>query len=182
LTYVSPDQLPTSGGEVQVFGNNLPANPIVYVGNQGEPVSTSSSTEIDVTVPAMLAGTYSVTVYNSTKSQSAALPRALTIGSGTAATTTPAGSTTTSTTTTTTASTTTTTAGTTTTTTTTTAGTTTTGPGGPLGETGGAVLAPVPSGSLISTVNVGEWPAFSAAQIIFDNGGSPGSAVPGVDV
>jgi hypothetical protein len=174
LTYVSPDQLPTSGGEVQVFGNNLPANPIVYVGDQGEPVSTSSSTEIDVTVPATLAGTYSVTVYNSTKSQSAALPRALTIGSGTAATTTPAGGTTTSTTTTT--------AGTTTTTATTTAGTTTTGPGGPLGETGGAVLAPVPSGSLISTVNVGEWPAFSAAQIIFDSGGSPGSAVPGVDV
>ncbi|MGC8627267.1 MAG: hypothetical protein ACP5VR_06855 [Acidimicrobiales bacterium] len=88
LTYVTPNQLPTSGGEVQIFGNNLPVNPIVYVGNQGEPVSMSSTSEIDATVPAMQSGTYNVTVYNAAQSQSATLTDALVIGSGTNVTTT----------------------------------------------------------------------------------------------
>ncbi len=212
LTYVSPNQLPTSGGQVQVFGNNLPPNPVVEVGSQGEAVTSATSTEVDVTVGPMLAGTYSVTVYNSTQTQSASLSAALTIGSGsgttttTAAgtttttagsgtTTTTAGTTTTSSTPTTVVGTTTTTTGATTTTsaagtTTTTAGTTTTtalattttGTGGTISQPNGSVLAPVAPSDSIGTVSVGEWPAFSASQIIADSGGSPGSSVPGVDV
>jgi hypothetical protein len=43
-------------------------------------------------------------------------------------------------------------------------------------------LAPVSGGNPIGGVTVGEWPAFTASQVISDNGGSAGSAVDGVDV
>jgi hypothetical protein len=43
-------------------------------------------------------------------------------------------------------------------------------------------LSPVSSSDPISTVPVGEWPAFTATQIIADNNASAGSPVDGVDV
>jgi hypothetical protein len=43
-------------------------------------------------------------------------------------------------------------------------------------------LAPVQGSNPIGGVTVGEWPAFTASQVISDNGGSTGSAVDGVDV
>jgi serine protease len=218
LTLVSPNQLATTGGAIQIFGNNLPTNPIAQVGVTYWPATWVSSTEVDVTVGAMSSGTYSVTVYNANQTQSATLNAALTIGSGSGTTTTTAGGGTTTTsssgattttnattttttngttttgatttttaggTTTTSAGTTTTTNGTTTTgatTTTTSQGTTTTGPGGTINGPGGTTLAPVPSSDSINTVAPGEWPAFSASQIISDNNQSPGSTVDGVDV
>ena len=210
---VDPNSLPQSGGDVSIFGTNLPANPVVTVGSVDEAVSSASSTEIDVMVGAMTAGNYSVTVYNATQSQSSSLPDALTIGTpsttttssgattttaagggsttttaGSGTTTTTAGGTTTTTasgtTTTTSVSTSTTTGATTTTaaTTTTTGSTATTGPGGTVTGPDGMVLSPVSSSDPISTVPVGEWPAFTATQIIADNNASAGSPVDGVDV
>jgi hypothetical protein len=43
-------------------------------------------------------------------------------------------------------------------------------------------LARVPSSNPFSAVSVGEWPVFTAAQILSDNGARAGSAVDGVDV
>ena len=60
--------------------------------------------------------------------------------------------------------------------------TTTTGPGGTIAGPGGMTLAPVSGSDPIGGVTVGEWPAFTASQLISDNGGSAGSAVDGVDV
>src|SRR5579875_787834 len=232
ITYVSPNQLPLSGGDIQVFGNNLPPNPVVDVGDQGEAVTAATSTEIDVTVGAMSAGAYSVTVYNATKSQSATLSAALTIGPATPSTaapstttspgvststtsqpppTTGSGSTTIPTATRTSSTTavvapaitalspstsSTTVAPTTAAASTTTApvsspttpATTAAPPGGfspgPGGAPSydGATLQPVPTSSTLDVVAPGSWPAFSASQIITDNGQAPGSTVMGVDI
>jgi hypothetical protein len=43
-------------------------------------------------------------------------------------------------------------------------------------------LVPVSGSNPIGGVTVGEWPAFTASQVISDNGGSAGSTVEGVDV
>jgi hypothetical protein len=43
-------------------------------------------------------------------------------------------------------------------------------------------LAPVSSSDAISSIAVGEWPAFTVAQILADTGGNPGAAVAGVNV
>jgi subtilisin family serine protease len=202
---VDPNDLPQSGGDLSIFGNNLPANPVVTVGSVHESVSSATSSEIDIMVGAITPGNYTVSVYNAGQTQSASLPNGLTIdGSGGATTTTSPGGTTTTTapggpTTTTSAGGTTTTAapggtttttapgGTTTTTspgaTTTTAQvTTTTGPGGTIAGPNGMTLAPVPGSIPMGDVTVGEWPAFTASQVISDNGASAGSAVYGVDV
>lgn len=201
---VDPNQLPQTGGNVTIFGNNLPANPVVTVGATYEAVGSASSTEIDISVGAMTPGNYTVTVYNATETQSAALLDGLTVGSPTTtttagATTTTSGSGTTTTVTTapttTTAATTTTTSATTTTattvagtttttmatTTTTSQATTTTGPGGTI-VYNGMTLSPVSSGQALSSVPVGEWPAFTASQVNQDNGAVSGTAVDGVDV
>jgi hypothetical protein len=217
ISSVVPNQVAATGGDVSIFGTNLPSNPVVTVGGVDEAVANATSTEIDIMVGAMTAGTYTVTVYNATQSQSASLANSLTIGttSGTTTTTAAGGTTTTSagattTTTTTTsptttttaaggvttttagATTTTTTAGTTTTvasttstsasTTTTARVTTTTGAGGTIDLPNNLVVTSVPSGDAISTVPVGEWPAFTASQVIADTGESAGAPVPGVDV
>jgi len=195
---------------LSIFGNNFPSNPVVTVGAVHESVSSATSSEIDIMVAAITPGNYTVTVYNAGQTQSASLPNGFTIdGAGGTTTTTSAGGTTTTTapggtttttsggaTTTTIAGGTTTTAGATTTTTanpattTTAAGattttaqvTTTTGPGGTIAGPGGITLAPVSGSDPIGAVTVGEWPAFTASQLISDNGGSAGSAVDGVDV
>jgi serine protease len=211
---VDPNDLPQTGGDLSIFGNNFPANPIVTVGAVHESVSSATSSEIDIMVAAITPGNYTVTVYNAGQTQSASLPNGLTIdAAGGTTTTTSAGGTTTTTasggTTTTTAAgagtTTTTSAGGTTTTTspggtttttanpattTTAAGvttttaqvTTTTGPGGTIAGPDGMTLVPVAGSNPIGGVTVGEWPAFTASQVISDNGGSAGSAVDGVDV
>ena len=211
---VDPNGLPQTGGDLSIFGDNFPANPVVTVGAVHESVSSATSTEIDIMVAAITPGNYTVSVYNAGQTQSASLPNGLTIdGSGGTTTTTSAGGATTATTsggtTTTTAggagTTTTTSAGGTTTTTsaggttTTTANpattttatgvttttaqvTTTTGLGATIAGPDGMTLAPVSGGNPIGGVTVGEWPAFTASQVISDNGGSAGSAVDGVDV
>jgi subtilisin family serine protease len=211
---VDPNDLPQTGGDLTIFGDNFPANPVVTVGAVHESISSATSTEIDIMVAAITPGNYTVTVYNAGQTQSASLPNGLTIdGSGGTTTTTSAGGTTTTTahggTTTTTAggagtttttsaggSTTTTSAGGTTTTTanpattTTAAGvttttaqvTTTTGTGGTIAGPDGMTLAPVSGSNPIGGVTVGEWPAFTASQVVSDNGGPAGSAVDGVDV
>jgi len=211
---VDPNDLPQTGGDLSIFGNNFPSNPVVTVGAVHESVSSASSTEIDIMVAAITPGNYTVTVYNAGLTQSDSLPNGLTIDSsggtttttsagGTTTTTSPGGTTTTTagaggTTTTTSAGATTTTTspgGTTTTTanpaTTTTVGgtttttaqvTTTTGLGGTIAGPGGMTLAPVSGSNPVGGVSVGEWPAFTASQVISDNGGSAGSAVDGVDV
>jgi subtilisin family serine protease len=211
---VDPNGLPQTGGDLSIFGNNFPSNPVVTVGAVHESVSSATSSEIDIMVAAITPGNYTVTVYNAGQTQSASLPNGLTVdGSGGTTTTTSPGGTTTTTaqggTTTTTAggaaTTTTTSAGGTTTTTaaggtttttsnlattTTAAGTTTTtaqvttttGPGGTIAGPDGMTLAPVSGSNPISGVTVGEWPAFTASQVISDNGGSAGSPVDGVDV
>ncbi len=228
---VDPNDLPQTGGDLSIFGNNLPANPVVSVGAVHESVSSASSSEIDIMVAAITPGNYTVTVYNAGQTQSASLPNGLTIdGTGGTTTTTAPGATTTTapgaTTTTAPGATTTTTAGpggaTTTTagpggaTTTTAAGgtttttssggattttgpggttttapgattttaqvTTTTGAGGTIAGPNGMTLAPVPGSNPMGGVTVGEWPAFTASQVISDNGGPAGSAVYGVDV
>jgi serine protease len=207
---LTPNGLPQTGGDLSIFGNNFPSNPVVTVGAVHESVSNATSSEIDIMVAAITPGNYTVTVYNAGQTQSASLPNGLTIdGAGGTTTTTSAGGTTTTTapggtttttsggaTTTTVAGGTTTTAGATTTTTanpaptTTAAGattttaqvTTTTGLGGTIAGPGGMTLAPVSGSDPIGGVTVGEWPAFTASQLISDNGGSAGSAVDGVDV
>jgi subtilisin family serine protease len=211
---VDPNDLPQTGGDLTIFGDNFPANPVVTVGAVHESVSSATSSEIDIMVAAITPGNYTVTVYNAGQTQSASLPNGLTIdGSGGTTTTTSAGGTTTTTapggattttaggagTTTTTSaggSTTTTSAGGTTTTTanpattTTAAGittttaqvTTTTGTGGTIAGPDGMTLAPVSGSNPIGGVTVGEWPAFTASQVVSDNGGPAGSAVDGVDV
>jgi serine protease len=211
---VDPNDLPQTGGDLTIFGDNFPANPVVTVGTVHENVSSATSSEIDIMVAAITPGNYAVTVYNAGQTQSASLPNGLTIdGSGGSPTTTLAGGTTTTAapggTTTTTAggpgTTTTTSAGGTTTTTlaggtttttgnpattTTTAGvttttaqvTTTTGTGGTIAGPNGMTLEPVPGSNPIGGVTVGEWPAFTASQLVSDNGGPAGSAVDGVDV
>jgi subtilisin family serine protease len=207
---LTPNELPQTGGDLSIFGNNFPSNPVVTVGAVHESVSSATSSEIDIMVAAITPGNYTVTVYNAGQTQSASLPNGLTIdGAGGTTTTTSAGGTTTTTapgatttttsggaTTTTIAGGTTTTAGAATTTTanpattTTAAGvttttaqvTTTTGPGGTIAGPGGMTLAPVSGSNPIGGVTVGEWPAFTASQLISDNGGSAGSAVDGVDV
>ncbi|HMK97868.1 MAG TPA: S8 family serine peptidase [Acidimicrobiales bacterium] len=209
ITSVDPNEIPTSGGDVTIFGANLPNNPVVTVGSVDEAVATASPTEIDVMVGAMSAGNYDVTVYNAAQTESATLPNGLTIGSPGTTTTAAGGSTTTTaggaTTTTVHATTTTAGPGTTTTTasngttsttaaggststtsqpttTTTTALTTTTGPGGTIVGPDGMTLAPVSANDPINSVPVGEWPAFTASQVIADNGAAAGSPVDGVDV
>jgi len=207
---LTPNGLPQSGGDLSIFGNNFPSNPVVTVGAVNESVSNATSSEIDIMVAAITPGNYTVTVYNAGQTQSASLPNGLTIdGAGGTTTTTSAGGTTTTTapgatttttsggaTTTTVAGGTTTTAGATTTTTanpattttatgattTTAQATTTTGAGGTIAGPDGMTLAPVSGGDPIGGVTVGEWPAFTASQLISDNGGSAGSAVDGVDV
>jgi subtilisin family serine protease len=184
---VDPPTLPQTGGDLSIFGNNFPSNPVVTVGAVHESVSSASSTEIDIMVAAITPGNYTVTVYNATQSQSASLPNGLTIdGAGGTTTTTSAGGTTTTTApggTTTTSSpggaTTTTAPG---ATTTTAQVTTTTGPGGTIAGPDGMTLVPVSGSNPIGGVTVGEWPAFTASQVISDNGGSAGSTVEGVDV
>ena len=207
---VAPNSLPASGGDISIFGNNLPSNPVVTIGAVNAAVSRATSSEIDIMVGAMTPGTYNVTVYNANQSQHASLANAVTIdGSGGTTTTTAGGGTTTTAagattttaaaTTTTAAATTTTVAGTTTTTagattttaaaTTTTSATTTTAPtttttlaGGNVVGPNGMVLAPVSGSNPLSAVPVGEWPAFTASQVLADNGQSAGTAVDGVDV
>jgi subtilisin family serine protease len=94
---VDPNELAASGGDVSIFGSNLPADPVVTVGAELEAVSTATSTEIDVMVGAMPAGNYTVTVYNADKSQSASLLDGLTVGTPGTTTTTAAGAKTTTT-------------------------------------------------------------------------------------
>ena len=211
ITSIVPNQLPAGGGSLSIFGNNLPSNPVVTVGAVGEAVASASPTQIDVSVAAMTPGTYPVTVYNAMQTQQATYPAGVTIGSGsggsttttsatgggaTTTTTTASTATTTSagaTTTTTTGALTTTTAPVTTTsppaaatttapaTTTSSGQTTTTGPGGTI-AVNGMTLAPVGAGDPVANVPVGEWPAFTAAQINYDIGAPLGTAVDGVDV
>jgi hypothetical protein len=93
---IDPNDLPQTGGDLSIFGNNFPANPVVTVGAVDEAVSSASSGEIDVMVAAITPGNYTVTVYNAGQTQSASLPNGLTIdGAGGTTTTGGAGATTT---------------------------------------------------------------------------------------
>ena len=95
---LTPNELPQTGGDLSIFGNNFPSNPVVTVGAVHESVSNATSSEIDIMVAAITPGNYTVTVYNAAQTQSASLPNGLTIdGAGGTTTTTSAGGTTTTT-------------------------------------------------------------------------------------
>jgi subtilisin family serine protease len=78
---VAPNVLPASGGDLSIFGSDLPANPTVEVGGYDVAVSFSSSTEIDLMVGAMPPGTYSVTVSSSSGAKSVTLRKAVSFSS-----------------------------------------------------------------------------------------------------
>jgi subtilisin family serine protease len=90
LSSVSPTQLPTSGGQIDVFGSAIPVNASVMVGTVPASVVTESPSGqyVDVTavVPAMPAGVYSVIVSDATGTASGELSNALTIGEPSATT------------------------------------------------------------------------------------------------
>lgn len=79
---VAPNSLPAGGGDLSIFGNNLPPNPVVMVGAVDAAVSNATSGEVDVMVGPMPSGQYAVTVYNAAQTQSASLSDAVTVGSG----------------------------------------------------------------------------------------------------
>lgn len=89
---VDPNELPATGGDLSIFGNNFPANPVVSVGAVDEAVSSATSSEIDIMVGAITPGNYTVTVYNAGRTQSASLPNGLTIDGAGGSTTTTSGS------------------------------------------------------------------------------------------
>jgi subtilisin family serine protease len=145
LASVVPNELPADGGEVSLFGSGFPANPVVDAGSVGQPVNSASTTDIEIWVGPMSAGTYDVTVYNATQTQCAELPQALTIDPASdGTTTTQAGGATTSTT----SQATTTTAGSSTTVATT---TTSTGAGGTTTTTGGGTTTSTSAGATTTT-------------------------------
>ncbi len=85
ISIITPSQITTAGGHIDVYGTALPANPAVQVGNSYEPVDTalSGNGHIDVSVGTLTPGTYPLTVWNASLTVHDLVPNAIRVVSDT---------------------------------------------------------------------------------------------------
>jgi len=79
LYSVFPAVLPTSGGNMEISGANIPPNATVSIGGAPASVTDWTNTLLDVTVWPIAAGIYNVTVTNAAGTASVTLDQALTV-------------------------------------------------------------------------------------------------------